>query len=231
MTNLNFSVLSGIVLVFAALTGSGIIALNAEFLLAICFITFVAYFYYNFSNSLVDPLEEQSEMIQKEFELYYNQYETMLKTLVLYHERRVILANELKQITEFSKRELFYLVDRRQKSFAQEISHQITQKLKTLELKDQDIYKDIQSQASTYFTNQVLEYFSKGTESSYSKDILVQEAITSILQISKRAPEGYNLSSLVSSKIKNDLLISSATNIPLSFLILQEANQEKEIFY
>jgi Ca2+/Na+ antiporter len=226
MKNLNFTVLTTTVLIFATLTGSGILILNAEFLLAVCFITFVLYFYSNLSNNLVEPLEEQSNIIQKEFEQYYNKYESMLKTLVSYHERRVFLANELKQIASFSQQELAYLVDRRQKSFAQEISNQITQKLKTLELKDQEIYKDIQGQASSYFTDQVLTFFKKGGESTYSKDILVQEAINGIAQISNKKPNGYLVSDHLAKKLHNLLLINTITNAPLSFLIMQSACQE-----
>ena len=225
MKNLNFTVLTATVLIFAALTGSGILTLNAEFLLAICFITFVLYFYSNLSDKLVEPLEEQSNIIQKEFEQYYNKYENMLKKLISYHERRVLLVNELKQIALFSKQELSYLVDRRQKSFAQEISNQITQKLKTLELKNQEIYKEIQEQASSYFTEQVLAFFKKGGESSYSKDILVQEAINGIAQISNNKPKGYSLPNHLTKKFHKILLINIATNAPLPFLIMQYARQ------
>ena len=86
---------------------SGILTLNAEFLLAVCFIIFVLYFYSNLSENLIEPLEEQSNAIQKEFEQYYNKYENMLKTLVSYHERRVILVDELKQIASFSEKRTF----------------------------------------------------------------------------------------------------------------------------
>lgn len=223
MKNLNFPVLSSIILALAALTGGGILTLNAEFLLAVCFTIFVFYFYLNLSDNLVEPLEEQSNIIQKEFEQYYDKYEAMLESLVSYHERRVSLAHELKQIASFSKEELVYLVNQRQKSFAQEISDQITQKLKTLELKDQEIYKDIQNQASSHFTEKVMDWFSKDTESKYSKDILVQEAIGNIEQITKTTPNGYSLSEPVQKKLHECLLTNSVANVSLEYLIVQSA--------
>jgi len=227
MKNLNFPVLTGVILALAVLTGSSILAFDAAFLLAVCFAAFLTYFYYNLSDSIVQPLEEQSSAIQKEFEQYYLQYEKMLNSLVTYHQRRVLLAKELRQIADFSKKELSYLVEKRRKSFAQEISHQVTQKLRTLELKDQEIYKDVQNQATSHFTEQVYSFFQKGEDSNYSKDIFVQEAINSIKQIAQKTPENYPISKSTEDKLKTCLMMNSASNIPLSYLIMQSAKNEE----
>ena len=104
--DLNFSILVGGLLFIGTLISLNILILNAEALVALCFILFVIFAYLNFNNIVIDLLNDRTNKIQKDFNYYFELQEEILKSLILYHKKRISLMDEIKEISTFSKSEI-----------------------------------------------------------------------------------------------------------------------------
>lgn len=217
LKDLNFPVLIGGVLGVAALITLNIIVINAEFLVAICFVLFIIFAYNNFSDVIVDMLEERTNRIQKDFGYYFELQESVLTSLISYHEKRNKLPEEIKQISNFSKNEVEKILDKRQKVLNLTILQQLEQKLKMISLKEISILQMIQEETSYWFSKSVYNEFQANKTSNFYKDILLQEGIDTINKMStvitkNRVPKNNVLSQLI--VIKNHL------SVPMNVLII-----------
>lgn len=219
LKDLNFPILIGGVLGIAALIGLNIIVLNAEFLVAVCFVLFTIFAYNNASDVAIDMLEERTNKIQKDFGYFFEVQENVLTSLISYHEKRTNLPNEIKQISEFSEAEVASILDRRQGMLSHTILQQLEQKLKMISLKEVSILNMIQEETSQWFSKAVYTEFQAAKTSNFYKDILLQEGIDTINKMSNVTPK--KLISGESTNIFNQLiLVKNNLSLPMNILII-----------
>lgn len=217
--DLNFSILVGGLLFIGTLISLNILILNAEALVALCFILFVIFAYLNFNNIVIDLLNDRTNKIQKDFNYYFELQEEILKSLILYHKKRISLMDEIKEISTFSKSEIKKILIVRQKDLTDIILEEVDQKLKSISIKEVNIIQMIQKETSISFSKSVYSKFNSNKTSSFSKDILLQEGISLINNIS-------NSTSKEMIQINNNnlmyqlVIISKYLNIPMNTLIL-----------
>lgn len=185
LKDLNFPILIGGLLLIGTLITLNIVVLNAEALVALCFVLFVLFAYSNFSNIVIDMLEERTNKIQKDFNYYFELQEEVLTTLISYHKKRITLSEEINEISFFSKTEIENILNKRQKELENIILEQIEQKLKTILIKETSITQMIQKETSSWFSKSVYNQFQSNKTSSFSKDILLQEGIALINKMSE----------------------------------------------
>lgn len=217
LKDLNFPVLIGGFLGIAALITLNIIVINAEFLVAMCFVLFIIFAYNNFSHVIINMLEDRTNKIQKDFGYYFELQEDVLTSLIAYHEKRSKLPEEIKQISNFSKNEVEKILDKRQKVLNQIILQQLEQKLKIISLKEISITQMIQEETSYWFSKSVYSEFQANKTSNFYKDILFQEGIDTINRMST-----FTTKNIVSdNNILNQLvLIKNHLSVPMNVLII-----------
>ena len=217
LKDLNFPILIGGVLGVAALITLNIVVINAEFLVAICFVLFITFAYNNFSDVIVDMLEERTNKIQKDFGYYFELQENVLTSLIAYHEKRSMLPEEIKQISTFSKNEVERILNERQKVLNHTILLQLEQKLKMISLKEISILQMIQEEASYWFTKSVYSEFQANKTSNFYKDILLQEGIDTINKMSTTTTKN-----IVSNNntLRQLVMIKNHLSVPMNVLVI-----------
>jgi len=222
LKDLNFPVLGAGILGVAALITLNIIVVNAEFLVAICFVLFIIFAYNNFSDVVVDMLEERTNKIQKDFGYYFELQESVLTSLISYHEKRSKLPEEIKQISNFSKNEVERILEKRQKVLNHTILQQLEQKLKMISLKEISILQMIQEETSHWFSKSVYSEFQANKTSNFYKDILLQEGIDTINKMSMATHKDIASDNNV---IKQLVLIKKHLSVPMNVLVLGALNK------
>ena len=217
LKDLNFPILIGGVLGVAALITLNIVVINAEFLVAICFVLFITFAYSNFSDVIVDMLEERTNKIQKDFGYYFELQENVLTSLISYHEKRSMLPNEIKQISTFSKNEVERILSERQRVLNHTILQQLEQKLKMISLKEISILQMIQEEASYWFTKSVYSEFQANKTSNFYKDILLQEGIDTINKMSNITTKNIVSNNNVLGQL---VMIKNHLSVPMNVLVI-----------
>jgi F0F1-type ATP synthase membrane subunit b/b' len=175
-----------ILLILAIGISKEILVFNEESLVAGSFIAFVIFAYMNMSDLFVDTLEERSIKVKKEFDSYYSLQEEILKLLISYHEKRKNLSEEIKKISTFSKKEIEYILSKRQVSLEHNIAQQTQQKLRTVFMKELDLIQRLQLEASSWFSKNVYDQFKSSSQvTNEMKDFMIKDGIQMIHQISK----------------------------------------------
>lgn len=185
LKNVNFAFLAAVLLALAVFVSKSVLVFDAEAIVAVSFLIFMVFAYQNASEMVTTELEERAERIQKEFDLHYRLQEDVLKQLISYHQKRHELSKEVANIAEFCKHEIEYVLSKRQKALEHHLASQIDQKLKTVALKEQSIKQFIQEETSYWFSRYVYETFASA-ESKQAKDVIIQESIKTIGEMSKR---------------------------------------------
>lgn len=217
LKDLNFPILIGGVLGVAALITLNIVVINAEFLVAICFVLFITFAYSNFSDVIVDMLEERTNKIQKDFGYYFELQENVLTSLISYHEKRSMLPDEIKQISTFSKNEVERILSERQRVLNHTILQQLEQKLKMISLKEISILQMIQEEASYWFTKSVYSEFQANKTSNFYKDILLQEGIDTINKMSNITTKNIVSNNNVLGQL---VMIKNHLSVPMNVLVI-----------
>ncbi len=217
LKDLNFPILIGGVLGVAALITLNIVVINAEFLVAICFVLFITFAYSNFSDVIVDMLEERTNKIQKDFGYYFELQENVLTSLISYHEKRSMLPDEIKQISTFSKDEVERILNERQRVLNHTILQQLEQKLKMISLKEVSILQMIQEEASYWFTKSVYSEFQANKTSNFYKDILLQEGIDTINKMSTTTTKNIVSNNNVLGQL---VMIKNHLSVPMNVLVI-----------
>lgn len=222
LKDLNFPVLGAGILGVAALITLNIVVINAEFLVAMCFVLFIIFAYNNFSDVVVDMLEERTNKIQKDFGYYFELQESVLTSLISYHEKRSQLPEEIKQISSFSKSEVERILDKRQKVLNHTILQQLEQKLKMISLKEISILQMIQEETSHWFSKFVYSEFQANKTSNFYKDILLQEGIDTINKMSMTAHKNIVSDNNVINQL---VLIKKHLSVPMNVLVIGALNK------
>lgn len=217
LKDLNFPILIGGVLGVAALITLNIVVINAEFLVAICFVLFITFAYSNFSDVIVDMLEERTNKIQKDFGYYFELQENVLTSLISYHEKRSMLPDEIKQISTFSRDEVERILNERQRVLNHTILQQLEQKLKMISLKEVSILQMIQEEASYWFTKSVYSEFQANKTSNFYKDILLQEGIDTINKMSTTTTKNIVSNNNVLGQL---VMIKNHLSVPMNVLVI-----------
>nr|YP_007890774.1 ATP synthase F0 subunit b [Seculamonas ecuadoriensis]AAO45019.1 ATP synthase F0 subunit b [Seculamonas ecuadoriensis]AGH24469.1 ATP synthase F0 subunit b [Seculamonas ecuadoriensis] len=171
-----------VLLVFsvAGFVSKEILVLNAEALVALCFILFVIFIYVTAKDVIVAELKDRASQIQKEFDDSYLLKEELYETLMGYHKKQVSLLEEINEIFMFSKEQIEKIISTRKEALKYKISNEIENKLKTIAIKEQALLRYMQLETNRYITEQIL------TEAADTSSELNQKAIQEGIEMIER---------------------------------------------
>nr|YP_007890621.1 ATP synthase F0 subunit b [Jakoba bahamiensis]AAO45014.1 ATP synthase F0 subunit b [Jakoba bahamiensis]AGH24115.1 ATP synthase F0 subunit b [Jakoba bahamiensis] len=142
--------------IIAGLAAEGILTVNAQFLVALCFAFFIIFAYLNVKDVVVSELNDRASQIQKEFEDAFRLKEEVLKTIVSYYRKQLHLTEEITSIYQFSKEQIHLIISSRRKALESKLMQEIGTKLETVLMKEKALYSSMQTEAVNYIVAQIL---------------------------------------------------------------------------
>nr|YP_007890467.1 ATP synthase F0 subunit b [Andalucia godoyi]AGH23961.1 ATP synthase F0 subunit b [Andalucia godoyi] len=170
-----------------ALVASEILVLDEEALVAGCFVLFVLFAYKNVGDVLANELDDRSSRIQKELQKSFDQKRELLLLEIENTQKQTSLLEDVKQIYAFSSQQMKIVEEKRKKAVLNRIASQANLQLRTLLLKEKEIFDSLQRDAIVSFSQAVLKEFQSNTpEVLDQKARLLDDAIE---QLIASAPE------------------------------------------
>jgi len=141
------------------ITVSGVLVMDEEVLVLLCWVLFVGLAYTYGSHSINAMFEEKREKSYNELVTSYDFQEEALKVLINYHKLQVLVITEIKALCDFSKSEISRILEKRQSSFKHIIASQIEQKLSILADKESVVAAQVQETINSTVSSNVLGLF------------------------------------------------------------------------
>jgi len=157
----------------------GILVMDEEVLVLLCWVLFVGLAYTYGSNAINAMFEERREKFYKDMVVSYDFQEEGLHTLINYHIVQVLIISEVKSLFNFSKNEITRILAKRQKSFKFIIASQIEQKLSILADKESSVAAQVQDNINLTVSTNVLNLFkSNDKQVDILKEKILLESMT-----------------------------------------------------
>lgn len=179
MTNLkNIRLFWAIVIAGVFFISKEFYVVNEETLVAITFITFVYLTYDVLSNLLAEMLDERSELIAKEFDVFAEAKEKSLELMIGYYKQQTTVFEKIQNFINFLNDKLIVSLQNKNKLVEQTLIQQQQQKLNVLLQKETALLQEVQEEVSYYFSRSVTDQFKENNNRSrLFKEIALEEAI------------------------------------------------------
>jgi len=156
-----------------------ILVMDEEVLVLLCWVLFVVLAYIYGSSAINAIFEERREKFYKDMVVSYDFQEESLKILINYHIVQVLIISEIKNLFNFSKKEIANILAKRQGSFKFIIASQIEQKLSILGDKEASVAAQVQDNINLTVSNNVLHLFkSNDKQIGALKEKILSESMT-----------------------------------------------------
>lgn len=172
--------MAGILFCFllVALVASEMLVLDEEALVAGCFVLFVLFAYQNVGDVMAQELDDRSSRIQKELQKSFDQKRELLLLEIENTRKQTSLLEDVAQISSFCTEQMNWIQEKRKISVLHKIASQANTQLRTLLLKEKDLFDFLQRDAILSFSDAVLlEFQSQTPEMVEAKARLLEESI------------------------------------------------------
>lgn len=172
--------MAGILFCFllVALVASEMLVLDEEALVAGCFVLFVLFAYQNVGDVMAQELDDRSSRIQKELQKSFDQKRELLLLEIENTRKQTSLFEDVAQISSFCTEQMNWIQEKRKISVLHKIASQANTQLRTLLLKEKDLFDFLQRDAILSFSDAVLlEFQSQTPEMVEAKARLLEESI------------------------------------------------------
>lgn len=178
LTTENLSFFSMLLLAFFVLSSKHIIIYNEETLVLLSFIAFVLFSYNMASHSIENSLNERSQLITNELQNFLNLREELIQELIAEHEKQLSVNLLMKNLGQFSLKEIALISNQREGALQSLFVHQIQSKLKNLLSFSGPLSLQLQTAISGGFRGAVLEEFYRSKKLLAPK--LIQDAVSAL---------------------------------------------------
>jgi hypothetical protein len=176
---MNAQALNYVYVLLGTVAVSGVLVMDEEVLVLLCWAIFVALAYAYGSEAVNSMFEEKREKFYKDIVSSYDFQEEALKVLINYHTIQILVIAEVKALFNFSKGEISRILNKRQSSFKFIIASQIEQKLSILSDKETAVASQVQETINAKVTANVLELFKSNDKTVSSlKEKILSESMT-----------------------------------------------------
>ena len=166
---------------------ANIIIMNEETIIALCFVLFVSTLYVYGRVSILNSLTERSGQISKGFDNFFNLHLQNLELLISFYKKQNNLLTKVNSVSEFSKKEILTVIEKKEKSLNSLIVLQIEQKLSSILTKEMAIFASIQSEIVKLFTTEICEMFLlKSANQQQLKEDVTNESIKKLELLSTK---------------------------------------------
>ena len=173
------------ILVFVFLTFTEILLYNEETIVAFCFLVFVMLSYAPLSDMLASEFDDRYTKIFKQFDFSIG--EKRLTLLLDYYPKLNLLVKKIIEIYIFSFEQKKSIIIKIHLALINNILVDLKQKLKTINIKQTNIVRQIQLEIITWFSQSIYNYYKlqSNVNISYAKlsnYIMIQKYINTTLQ-------------------------------------------------